>query len=187
MSSILEVDYLIMAFVQEHMHNAFTDKFFTIITHLGTAAVPWFLIALYYLAIKKRPRAGILILLSMGTAFLFANIIIKNIVQRTRPFEVYPELIELIISAPSSYSFPSSHTATSFAAATVIFYFSKKLGIASFVMAALIAFSRIFLFVHFPTDVLIGTILGIIIGALFIFLYKRYIEANADKGKSSIE
>ena len=114
------------------------------------------------------------IALSLG--FLCGNIAIKNIVARTRPYE-YNSEIQLLVKKLSDYSFPSGHTLASFEAAVCIFIRYKKWGIAALILAFAIAFSRLYLYVHFPSDVLAGMVLGIIfaiIGTLIVNkIYKR--------------
>ena len=99
-------------------------------------------------------------LLSMLAAFLVGEVFLKNVVDRPRPFQTYPGAVQLLIQEPASWSFPSGHSAASFAAATVIFAYFRRWGAAALGLAALIAFSRVFLFVHYPTDVLAGAALG---------------------------
>ena len=91
---------------------------------------------------------------------LAGNLLLKNVVARPRPCDVIPEM-PLLIPQPQSFSFPSGHTMSSFAAATVLLFASWKWGIAAYAMAGVVGFSRVYLFVHYPTDVLAGVALGI--------------------------
>jgi len=97
--------------------------------------------------------------------FLLGQIVLKNLVSRPRPCQI-DQAFAMLVARPSSSSFPSTHSAWAFGAATAIFMGHRKLGAAAFVVAALIAFSRMYMFLHFPTDVLFGTALGIALGVL---------------------
>ena len=88
-----------------------------------------------------------------------------TVFHRIRPYECY-SCIDILINAPKDYSFPSGHTTISFAAAVPVFLRNKKWGIATLVMASLIAFSRLYLYVHYPSDILGGMVLGIIVGVI---------------------
>lgn len=173
MNGLNPFDASIMGFVQENLHNPVTDAVFPVITYLGEAGIFWILLSLGLLVWRKTRSCGFLMLLAMLGAFLTGEVILKNIVCRPRPCQEYPDFVTMLIPPPGSYSFPSGHSSSSFAAAAVLFRFSKKWGAAAFVLAALIAFSRIFLFVHYPTDVLAGTALGIFFGLLTLFLYEK--------------
>lgn len=149
----------ILMFIQENLRSGFTDAFFTFVTHLGDAGVVWILIGVGLLCSKKTRLWGWSLLFSLLFAYCIGDLVIKNIVQRSRPFTGLE--IDLLIAAPTSFSFPSGHSGSSFASATALFLCNKKWGAAALVLAALIAFSRMYLFVHYPTDVLCGALLGV--------------------------
>ena len=110
-------------------------------------------------------------LLALGVATLIGSAVLKPLIGRIRPFEANG-FKNLLISAPKDYSFPSGHTAASFAAALVLFHRSRKLGAAAWITALLIAFSRLYLYVHYPTDVLAGCLSGAAGIWLGTFLWK---------------
>ena len=144
--------------------NAFLDRIMPVITVIGDNGIIPIIIALILIFIPKTRKTGI----AMGIAFalggIFGNLLLKNLVARTRPYDVV-EGIKLLVPALSDYSFPSGHTLVCFEAATVIFLRGKKcFGICAYVIAAAVAYSRLYLYVHYPTDVLVGMILGIIFG-----------------------
>lgn len=102
-------------------------------------------------------------LAGMLTGLIIGNFILKNFVARERPCWIDTEVF-MLIPVPHDYSFPSGHTLASTISAVILMQESKKFGIPACILAALIAFSRMYLFVHFPTDILGGLILGLIIG-----------------------
>lgn len=177
-------DSAVMSLIQENFHNPVTDAVFPVITGLGEAGIFWIVLAVFLLIFKKTRRGGILVLCAMAVTFITGELIVKNIVCRPRPCQQFSEFTAMLIPPPSSYSFPSGHSASSFAAATVLFSFSKKWGAAALILAALIAFSRMFLFVHWPTDVLAGMALGICFGILTVAFYKRRIRQKTQSKPS---
>lgn len=144
----------------QEMHNAFLNPLMIGVTTLGDSGLIWILIAVVLLFFKRTRNCGILMLLSMAVCFIAGNLCIKNLVQRPRPFQVDAS-VSLLIPPPGEYSFPSGHTMHGFTAATIIFLHNRKAGIAALLFAAVIAFSRMYLFVHFPTDILGGLIIGV--------------------------
>ena len=97
----------------------------------------------------------------------------KPLIARTRPFDANNLKDILLIKAPKDYSFPSGHTMASFAAATVLIYMNRKVGIVAMVLAVLIAFSRLYLYVHYPSDVFAGMIFGILSAIISIKLLAK--------------
>ena len=178
MSGINGFDGAIMAWVQTHCHNAFTDWIFPVLTYLGEAGAAWIVLALVLLFRKKTRYAGLLALCAMAAGFLLGEVLLKNTVCRERPFALFPDYTALLISPPSGFSFPSGHTCASFAAATVLCRQFRKWGVPALILASLIGFSRIFLFVHFPTDVLAGMVLGIACGLLTCWVAERIKRRN---------
>lgn len=174
MGAIQNLDFTILDYIRDNLSNTLLDKIMPLFTHLGDAGIIWILIAVYLLIMKKYRKYGIMMVLALILDFLLCNILLKEIVGRARPFEVRP-YIDIIINKPQDPSFPSGHTAISFAAASVLFYMDKRTGIFSIIIASIIAFSRLYLYVHYPTDVLSGIIVGVLCGVISINIYKRYI------------
>ena len=140
------------------------DTFFLIVTKIaGSYGQLWVVVGLAFLIPKKTRWTGIAVLISYVGVYIFGQMILKNLISRPRPCHV-DQAFEMLVARPSSSSFPSTHSAWAFAAATAIFMKYKKAGIAAFVMAAIIAFSRMYMFLHYPTDVLCGIVFGIILG-----------------------
>lgn len=173
-SAVNSFDAAVMTFVQEHFHNPVTDTLFPILTYLGEGGVFWILLALILLFFPQKRRTGIFMLCAMGAGFLLGEVLLKNLVCRPRPFQQFPNYCTLLISPPTGYSFPSGHTCSSLASASVLLFTDKKLGIPALILAILIAFSRIFLFVHWPSDVLLGALLGICCAVTVVLLYESH-------------
>lgn len=167
----------ILNFIHQNLVNPFFDVIFVLFTTIVEHGEIWILAGLVMLFTKKYRITGILLLIALVCTFVSSELIIKNLACRPRPFYANPN-ISLIISPPSGYSFPSSHSAVSFSSAAIIFYFNKKLGIVGLFVASLTAFSRIYLYVHYPTDVLAGICLGLLWAGIVIFVYKRIAKSR---------
>ncbi len=165
-------DQSIINFITQHFHNAFTDTIFLYITYLGEAGFIWILLSLIMLISKKYRIYGFLSLMALLFTFLIGELALKHLIARERPFIADPN-ITLLMHPPSGFSFPSGHSGSSFTAATIFYFTNKKFGICAYILAFLIAFSRIFLHAHYPTDVICGALLGIIVASIVIFIYKK--------------
>ncbi len=170
---ITSIDFSILDFIQSNLRTDFLDSFMVFLSHIGEGGIVWFLIAIPMMFFKKTRVCGMCVILSMGVTLLFGELLMKNIFCRARPCNVNLD-IEMLVKRPSSYSFPSGHTSSSFASATTVFLYHKKFGIATLVLAALIAFSRLYNYVHYPTDVLAGALFGILVSLLVYYIVKRY-------------
>ncbi len=153
------MDFQILYFINE-FHFEILDKIMILITHMGTKGIFWILVGVILLLFKKTRKCGLTVLIALLFSLIVGNILLKNIVARPRPCWI-DETINMLIAVPKDYSFPSGHTFASFAAAVSVFLYYKKAGTAAIILAFLIGFSRLYLFVHFPTDVLSGAVLGI--------------------------
>ena len=140
------------------------DRLMWFITSLGSAGRVWILLAVILLIRPKTRKSGAIILTALVFDLILCNGILKNLVGRTRPFDVNTS-VSILINKPRDFSFPSGHTAVSFAAVAALFFSGeKKLWKISLVAAVLIAFSRLYLYVHYPTDILGGIVVGILAG-----------------------
>ena len=132
------------------------------------------LLAAGLLVYKKTRPTGIAALLSITVGFLITNVLLKNIVARPRPFDAYTEIIPLI-TKPTDFSFPSGHTCASFACALILFrMLPKKFGIPAVILAGMVAFSRLYLGVHYPGDVLGGFLVAVFASTLVYHLMSAY-------------
>lgn len=155
-------------FALQNLHCSWLNVLMRIFTELGNNGIIWILAGVGCICFKKSRRCGILMLLTMAVCFILGNGLIKNLVARPRPFQSIDREIILLIPPPGEFSFPSGHTLHSFAAAVMIFLHNKKVGVAAIALTALIALSRLYFFVHFPTDVLAGLVLGTL-AALLVY------------------
>ena len=162
-------DLPILDWIQAHMANPFLDMIMPWITVLGDAGIFWMIVAAVLAITKKYRRVGFGMAIAMAIGLVVCNMILKPCVGRIRPYDFQETLgvtINLLIEKQHDFSFPSGHTIASFEACTVILLGSKKLGIPATLLAILIAFSRLYLYVHYPTDVIASVILGTIFGII---------------------
>lgn len=166
MDSLLQWDGDLLLWVQEHLRFEALTPFMKAVTILGIAGCFWLALTLVLSFIPKTRRAAFASALAMVFVAITCNLITKNLVARTRPYEVVEGLTRLI-GPQVDYSFPSGHTAISFGSAIALFfYLDRKFGIGLLALATLIAWTRLYLGVHYPTDVLGGMAFGIVMGIL---------------------
>lgn len=181
---LTEFDLGINNYVQT-LRNPVLDGIFTVITRLGDEGIIWIAIAVLLLCFRKTRKIGITMGIALLLGMILGNEILKKIFERPRPFHTEGAVLaadQLLIPEPGQFSFPSGHTTSSFAAAVSIFVYNKKWGIPALILAVLIAFSRIYVYVHFPTDILAGTILGIFCALVAAFAWRKYLDALVVKG-----
>jgi undecaprenyl-diphosphatase len=163
MELIGQWDAAILLWIQKLLRNDTMTTFWRMVTWLGDGGKIWILSAVILLIPKKTRQTGLLALLSLLICNIATNNIFKHVFARPRPFQIIDTLVPLI-KKPVSYSFPSGHTSSSFSAAWV--YYKKlpgKYGIPAMILAGMIAFSRIYLGVHYPSDILGGILLAYIV------------------------
>jgi len=165
MNAVTKADLAVLDFIQEHIRADFLDPFMTVVTALGNSGILWVALAAVLLIFKRSRKYGLMVAVALILGVLICNVTLKPLVARIRPCELV-ESVKLLISAPADYSFPSGHTTSSFAAASALFFSGAKGRYAALALALLIAFSRLYLYVHYPTDVLTGMIIGIFCGWL---------------------
>ena len=162
---MLSFDFTILNFIYDHCRNGFLDVLMPIITNLGNAGMVWIALAIVLLISRRYRKAGAAMLFALVLDVTVCNIILKPLVARIRPCDVNTA-VQLLVARPTDYSFPSGHTAASFAATSALYFSRQKFWKPALVLAVLIAFSRLYLYVHYPTDILAGIMLGIIVGYL---------------------
>lgn len=148
------------------LHNPAADVFFSFVTKFGDAGIFWIAVAVVLLIIPKTRKTGLIMAAAFLVDVILCNGLLKNLVARVRPFDVNTS-VHLLVAKPHDYSFPSGHTALSFAAVTALYLAGeKKMWKPALVLAILIAISRLYLYMHYPTDVLGGIVVGILCGYL---------------------
>lgn len=184
---ITQIDFYILNSIQG-MRCGFLDVVMPVITYLGSGGAIWLLASALLLFSKKSRKTGIALLLSLLIGLIISTVLLKGIVARERPFNINGAELDvnsILIGAPSGrFSFPSGHSVSSFSAASVLLSYNRKIGIPALILAVLIAFSRLYLYVHFPTDVLAGAVLGIIFASASIFIVNK-IEEKINERKLS--
>ena len=147
----------------EFLNNAFAqgnlDGIMIFFSNIGNYGLLWILAAMLMIPFKSWRKAGVTMLVALALGFIIGNLIMKPLIARLRPFENF-ENFKLLIAAPTDFSFPSGHTLSSFAAAVSLLFYKRKTGIAAIAIAAVIAFSRMYLLVHYPTDIIAGVAIG---------------------------
>ena len=138
----------------------FLDAVLSVVTRLGDWGWFWILLAAVLLIFPKTRRAGLEMGLALILGGIICNLILKNATARIRPCDFDPAVV-LLIPRETNFSFPSGHAAVSFEGAVTIFRHNRKWGIAALLLAAVIAFSRLYFRVHYPSDVIAGTLIGI--------------------------
>ena len=140
-------------------HQDWLSEIMIFFSTIGNGGMCWIVVCLALLIIPRTRKCGLVMAFSMILTLILGNKIIKNVVARPRPCAV-DQSVRLLIPFPGEYSFPSGHTSNSFTAAVSVFLFYRKPGIIALAVASIIAFSRMYLFVHYPTDILGGILLG---------------------------
>ena len=188
MSSLaIGFDLPILDWIQAHMQSGFMDTIMPIITMFGDEGIFWIACAVLLLFFPKTRRTGLGMGIAMAIGLVICNMILKPVVARPRPYDFQLEhfqvTIPLLISGLSDFSFPSGHTIASFEACTALMLGDKRMGIPATILAILIAFSRLYLYVHYPTDVLVSVVLGTIFGFIGYFLAQRIPLPSGKRGK----
>ena len=189
MNNILNIfaesfDLPILDWIQATLQCTFLDKIMPLITVLGDGGAFWIACAVLMMLLKKYRKAGISAGLALIFGLLICNMILKPGVARIRPYDFQEQMgimINLLIEKEHSFSFPSGHTIASFEAATAILLRHKKLGTAAMILAILIAFSRMYLYVLYPTDVIVSVFLGIGLAFLASWIVNKVSAAIAAK------
>ena len=152
---ITSLDFSILLWIQEHLRSPLLDVLFPLITHLGDKGLCWIALGILLLIPRRTRIWGICVLVCLAVDCLLGEGLLKHLFLRQRPCVVQP-IEDMLVSIPYTTSFPSGHSASSFTAATALFLNNRPAGIAAYVLAFLIAASRLYCYVHFPTDVLCG-------------------------------
>ena len=155
------------------LRNEILTPILKVITLLGEVGIIWIILGLILLFKKETRIIGIMILIALAAEVLICNGVIKNIVQRPRPCWRNP-LIDTLVKRPTDFSFPSGHTGACFAALVPCWFYRKKwLAISATVFALIIVGSRMYFYVHYPTDILSGALIGAAVGGIVVFVVNK--------------
>lgn len=172
MSWITGIDHSILLWIQEVIRTPILTAILRTYSRMGDRGLIWICLTLVLIVLKKTRTTGFLCAGSLLGSLLINNEILKKLVARVRPFDAYTDLVPLV-GRPGGDSFPSGHTGAAFAFCWVVFRtMPKKFGIPALILAALMGLSRLYVGVHYPTDVIAGMITGILIGELMVRLGK---------------
>ena len=180
-------DLPILDWIAANLWCPLLDTVMPIITLLGDAGIFWIALAVLFMITKKYRKTGIGMMLALMMGLLLCNIWLKPTIARIRPYdfqmEYFSKEIQLLAGGMHDFSFPSGHTIASFEAAVVIALNSKKLGIPAMILAVLIAFSRLYLYLHYPTDVIFSVVLGSALAFLGNYLAQKIMDKLPEKLK----
>ena len=186
----ISFDLPVLDWIQANLQSGFMDKFMPFITKFGDHGTFWMVVAAVLFIFPKTRKTGLGMAIAMMIGLLVCNVTLKPLVARIRPYDLQLQefgiTIQLLGERMHDFSFPSGHTIASFEAAVVLLKNSKKMGIPAMILAVLISFSRLYLYVHYPTDVFVSIILGTLfalIGNWLAGLIAPKLGANIKKGK----
>ena len=160
---MLSFEFTILDWIQANLRNPVMDALMPAVTALGSSGLIWIVLAGILILIPKYRKVGTAVMAGLVLEIVCCNLVLKPLVARIRPCDVNTA-VRLLIAWPDDFSFPSGHTGASFAAVAALYASRSKLWIPSLILAVLIAFSRLYLYVHYPSDVLAGIAIGIMAG-----------------------
>ena len=175
LQGLLNLDGGVLLWIQEWVRSGLLTPLVTVYTHLGDSGMLWIALSVLLLCFKKTRKAGVVSLLALLLSLIFTNGILKHLVARTRPWLTVEGLVPLIAEHDPN-SFPSGHTSASLAAASAWWRTLPRrwMKVTAVVLAALMALSRLYVGVHFPSDVLAGVLVGLLCGWLAWLLWRRF-------------
>lgn len=158
-----QLELAILDWIQMHLRCGFLDAVMPAITRLCDHGEIWIVLAAVLLLWRKKRRSGLAISSALALDLVICNLILKPLIGRIRPFIVNPT-VALLVKPPQDASFPSGHTAASFAAAFALLAVKDPLWKPAMGLAIVMAFSRLYLYVHWPSDILGGILVGVVAG-----------------------
>lgn len=165
---IFIMDAQILLWIQENIRNPILSSILIPITKLGNAGILFIVTGIVLLCFRKTRKAGTLFLTSLVLNFILNDLVIKNVIERQRPFEVIKNL-EILVPPPYSFSFPSGHTSSAFASLVTLFFTQKKFAPFGLAFAVLMGFSRMYVGVHYLSDVLAGAVVGTVVALITVY------------------
>ncbi|MDD4245355.1 MAG: phosphatase PAP2 family protein [Candidatus Methanomethylophilaceae archaeon] len=170
------MDLEILIWIQENIRSEAGDALMIFVTHTADLSAVWVLIALILMLDKRTRRAGFLVLVAIALCHVLNDMVLKEVLGRPRPFLAGTGYLPLVNA--SGYSMPSGHASGSFAAATVMMLYSRKAGAMAILYASLVAFTRLYAFAHYPSDVIAGAVLGIACAVSVFLIAERICPAE---------
>lgn len=171
MEAIQSFDLFVLNTIQNTLRCGFLDYFTLFINYLTTSGIIWVAAGVIMLFFKKTRAVGIILLAALALGFLTGDVLLKHLVNRPRPFTVNTDIV-LLIKQPSGASFPSTHSVLAAAATTVLLSKKRVFGFIALGLTVCIAFMRLYLYVHYPTDVLCGLLIGALCGVSALLISK---------------
>ena len=160
---MLSFEFAILDWIQANLRNPIMDLLMPAITTLGNSGLIWIILAGILIIMPKYRKVGVAVMAGLMLEVICCNLVLKPLVARIRPCDVNTA-VQLLIARPDDFSFPSGHTGASFAAVSAFYASRSRLWIPLLILAVLIAFSRLYLYVHYPSDILAGVVIGIMAG-----------------------
>lgn len=176
----------ILDFIQNHLRFDFLDDMMVLFTRLADDGIIWIVLAVALLCFKQTRKMGITLALALIFGLIVGNLGLKNLFARVRPYNANTE-IELLIEPLKSYSFPSGHTRCCFESAMAMYLCDKRFGKVAFVLGGIIGFSRMYLYMHYPSDVIGGVILGLVNGVIAFLIVDKIYKLIEDRRKSKLQ
>ena len=182
--TLSQLDGQTLLFIQDHLRFEELNPFMIRFTNLGEFGLIWIIITVLLLIPKKSRRAGICSALARVASLCVTNFFLKNYVARVRPYEVVEGLTSLL-GPVGEWSFPSGHASSGFAAAAAIYKSRpKRVGVPCIILAALLAWSRLYVGVHYPSDVIGGAIIGALLGLIVFWIFgEREYKRKAQRAR----
>lgn len=164
---ITQLDFAVLDWMQAHLRGPFSDAVMPIVTLFGNAGLVWLALTVIFLCIRKRRACGIAMAAGLTGGLLVTNLLLKNLVARPRPCWLHPD-VSMLVAVPTDYSFPSGHATSCFCCAVILLHYDRRFGVPALILAVAISFSRLYLYVHFPSDILAGALIGSAVALLVL-------------------
>lgn len=162
----------------DSLHGSLLDPVMVGITYSATSGLIWFVLGFLMTCSRRWRRCGVSVIVAVVLAYIVVDLMLKPLVCRERPFDAGD--FSMLVPEPDSWSFPSGHTASAFAGAAAILIHSRRWGAVAMVYAALVGVSRMYLCVHWPTDVVAGALVGTALALLAVWFMSRWVPCFRD-------
>jgi len=170
---ICSLDAKIILWIQENLRNPILSSIFITITKTGDAGFLFIVLGSLLLCFSRTRKTGAVFLLALVLNFILNTLILKNIFARPRPFQSL-EMLSTLVPSPPGFSFPSGHTSSAFSCMVTLFFTGKKFAPYALIYSILMGFSRVYVGVHYPSDVIIGALVGVVCAYLSVFVSNAY-------------